>query len=240
MSPMSPWIANARLVVKILLGRLQIQKLQIDTSHTSHTPHTSHSTSYTELDSLDTVVLDKVFVGFRWILWVTTTETLSQLCANQTWLNTHPTFKNRHGALGCVTHVTHVWWTDGPKVELQTSKMLKILTTHQTGSVWRSELVDTLTVVTRWLRLWRIAPWQIAALSFFLPSIVAEGFATDLHSKLTKLVQSWLFLGHLRVNITHWDLLTSELDGRTKDSMSHINFYSLLVALLAPLLQMVQ
>ena len=124
MSPMSLWIADARLVVKILLGRLQIQKLQIDTSHTSHTPHTSHSTSYTELDSLDTVVLDKVFVGFRWILWVTTTETLSHLCANQTWLNTHPTFKNRHGALGCVTHVTHVWWTDGPKVELQTQSWL--------------------------------------------------------------------------------------------------------------------
>ena len=91
---------------------------------------------------------------------------------------------------------------------------------------WRlSELVQSdsanwltrLTVVTRWLRLWRIAPWQIAALSFFPPSIVAEGFATDLHSKLTKLVQSWLFFGHLRVNITHWDLLTSELDGRTKD-----------------------
>ena len=58
MSPMSPWIADARLVVMILLGRLQIQTSQIDTSHTSQTSHTSHSTSYTELDSLDTVVLD--------------------------------------------------------------------------------------------------------------------------------------------------------------------------------------
>ena len=55
MSPMSLWIADARLVVMILFGRLQIQTSQIDTSHTSHT---SHSTSYTELDSLDTVVLD--------------------------------------------------------------------------------------------------------------------------------------------------------------------------------------
>ena len=40
------------------------------------------------------------------------------------WLNIEPFvrieptshfFKNRHGAVGCVTHVTHVWWKDGPK-----------------------------------------------------------------------------------------------------------------------------
>jgi len=85
-------------------------------------------------------------LGLRWIPLDSLSDwTLSHLCA----LNPHPTFLRTDMVPLVVSRMSRMCGGRmAQKVELQTSKMLNILTTHQTGSVWLSELVTCSTLIS--------------------------------------------------------------------------------------------